>query len=261
MARRHQPIRMIMGNILLIEKEKTRIAATLRHQRTRQALAARQPRRLTRSRQNHETRRNHTHAGTDEPRPEAGIAARGAPKEGATVTLEPQPAAPNLVTRTLHEVVKYPPHGPREDDVHYKIFEHAKRHLVHVLGVGCWIGGATHTQIQAGLPAGRRCHGATQLEAHHAVAEYAGLSEMDWRKVARDFPQANIQSDEDFLRFAESEGGLMIICDHHHRDPHHGIHSITYPAWLLDKYAKDDYEFIPDTPTGTAAPTSSDPSA
>lgn len=78
--------------------------------------------------------------------------------------------------RTLHEVVAYPPHAPRKSDPHYAIFEHAKHHLVHVLGVGCWIGGATLTQIKAGLAPEHRCYGAKQLEAHHAVAEFAGLN-------------------------------------------------------------------------------------
>lgn len=157
-----------------------------------------------------------------------------------------QPSAPHVERRTLHEAVAYPPHAPREQDSHYGVFHHAQHHLIHVLGVGCWVGGATLTQIKAGLPDGHRCHGATQLEAHHAVAEFSGLSEIDWQKVAKDFPQAGIHSDEDFLNFAESEGGLMIICDKHHRGPNHGIHAITYPAWLLDRYARDDYEFLPD---------------
>lgn len=147
--------------------------------------------------------------------------------------------------RTLHEVVAYPPHAPRKSDPHYAIFEHAKHHLVHVLGVGCWIGGATLTQIKAGLAPEHRCYGAKQLEAHHAVAEFAGLNEIDWLKVAKDFPHAGIHSDEDFLRFAESEGGLMILCDLHHRGAGTGIHSVTYPAWLLDRYARAEWEFLP----------------
>lgn len=153
---------------------------------------------------------------------------------------------PHFEKRTLHEVVAYPPHAPREEDVHYKIFRHAQHHLIHVLGVGCWIGGATLARIKAGLPDGHRCYGATQLEAHHAIAEFAGLSEIDWRKVAKDFPQAGIHSDEDFLAYAESESGLLILCDMHHRHVGKGIHAVTYPAWLLDKYASDDYEFLPD---------------
>jgi hypothetical protein len=151
----------------------------------------------------------------------------------------------HYLRRTLAEVIAYPEHGPREGDPNYHIFNAAKHHLVHVLGVGCWIGGATLAQVKAGLPEVHRCHGAKQLEAHHAVAEFAGLNEIDWRKVAVDFPTVGIHSDDDFLRFAESEGGLMILCDKHHRAPAQGIHSVTYPAWLLDRYARADWEFLP----------------
>jgi len=110
--------------------------------------------------------------------------------------------------------------------------------------VGCWIGGATIDQLDV-LTTDHRCYGAKQLEAHHAVAEYAGLSEINWQKVAADFPQLHITSEEDWLKAAESEGGLLILCDRHHRAPRHGIHSITYPAFLLDRYAKDRWEFLP----------------
>lgn len=156
---------------------------------------------------------------------------------------------PHYLRRTLHEVVAYPPHGPREKDPHYRVFHRARKHLIDDLNVGCWIGGATKAQIRDGLPADHRCAGATQLEAHHAIAEQSGLSEIDWQKVAKDFPQAHLHSDEDFLNFAESEGGLMVLCDIHHRSPNRGIHSITYPAWTLDRYADEEWEFLP--PTGS----------
>lgn len=156
-----------------------------------------------------------------------------------------QVPAAHLERRTLQELVAYPPHGPRESDSHYAVFHHARHHLIDVLGAACWIGGATKAQITAGLPDSHRCFGAVQLEAHHAVAEFAGLNEIDWQKVAADFPVAGIHSDEDFLTFAESEGGLMIICDIHHRHAGRGIHAVTYPAWLLDRYARDEWEFLP----------------
>jgi hypothetical protein len=148
--------------------------------------------------------------------------------------------------RVLHELVRYPEHEPRETDSHYKIFTEARHHLIYVLKVGCWIGGATHDSIVAGLAQDHLCHGAKQLEAHHAIAEYAGLGEEDWQKVAADFPQLGIHSQEDWLCAAESEGGLMILCDKHHRGLNHGIHAITYPAWRLDRYVKQGYEFLPD---------------
>ena len=147
------------------------------------------------------------------------------------------------LARTLHEHAYYPSHGPRESDPHYKVFNAARRHLIVTLGVGCWIGGATRSEIKAGLPADHRCHGAKQLEAHHEVAEFAGLNEVDWHKVAADFPDTAIHSDEDFLNFAESEGGLTILCDVHHRGPFHGIHAITYPVWKLDRIARTGWSF------------------
>jgi len=145
--------------------------------------------------------------------------------------------------RTLHELAHYPPHGPRESDPHYGVFHRARHHLIDVLGVGCWIGGATKKQIEAGLPDDHRCAGATGLEAHHHIAEFAALAEEDWQKVADDFPQLGIHSDDEFLAAAESEGGLMILCSIHHRSPHAGIHSITEPVWKLDRYARDGWSF------------------
>ena len=145
--------------------------------------------------------------------------------------------------RTLSELAYYPKHGPRRTDPHYRIFHAARRHLVDKLGVGCWIGGATKAQLKAGLPADHRCYGARELEAHHDIAEFAALNEVDWQKVAADFPRLSINSEEDFLRAAESDGGLRILCDKHHRSPHHGIHAITEPLWKLDRYARDDWSF------------------
>ncbi len=152
----------------------------------------------------------------------------------------------SVVRRTLHELAHYPEHGPRETDPHYKIFNRSRHHLIDVLGVGCWIGGATKTQIADGLAAGHRCYGATVLEAHHSVAEFAGLNAVDWQKIAADFPTLGVHSNEDFLSAAESEGGLLIICSKHHRDPQFGIHSITYPVWTLDRYAQESWEFLAD---------------
>lgn len=150
----------------------------------------------------------------------------------------------HVQSRTLHEAAHYPAHGPRENDPNYRIFHQSRHHLIDVLGVGCWIGGATKTQIAAGLPVDHRCYGATALEAHHSVAEFAGLNALDWQKVAADFPTLGIHSDADLLAAAESEGGLSVLCSKHHRDPRAGIHSITYPVWSLDRYARDDWEFL-----------------
>jgi hypothetical protein len=146
--------------------------------------------------------------------------------------------------RTLREIAHYPAHGPRASDPNYATFEAARKHLIFDLKVGCWIGGATHDRIIAkSLPPEHLCYGATQMEAHHHVAEFAGLNEIDWQKVAADFPQLGIDSEETFLKAAESDGGLLILCDKHHRAPYHGIHMITEPVWKLDRYARPGWEF------------------
>jgi hypothetical protein len=146
--------------------------------------------------------------------------------------------------RTLIEIAHYPPHGPRPSDVHYKIFHQSQHHLIHVLKVGCWICGVTIDDLAKGLAVTHLGYGATQLEAHHHIVEWAGLSEADWNKVSPDFPQLGIHSDEDMLKMAESEGGLLILCDRHHRGGMTGIHSITEPVWKLQRYERDDYRFI-----------------
>lgn len=148
--------------------------------------------------------------------------------------------------RTLTEIAAYPPHGPRDSDPNYKVFHAARHHLVDVLGVGCWIGGATKAEIKAGLPEDHLCYGALGLEGHHALAEFASLNAIDWTKIAKDFPQLGIDSDEDFLKAAEDEGGLLILCSKHHRGPYHGIHMITEPIWKLDRYARNDFRIARD---------------
>jgi hypothetical protein len=116
--------------------------------------------------------------------------------------------------------------------------------MIDVIGIGCWIGGATKAQILAGLPLGHPCHGCSGLEGHHDIAEFSALEEMDWRKVAADFPREGIDSDEKFKEVAESEGGLLILCSVHHRSPFRGIHSITGPVWKLQRYERDGWDFI-----------------
>lgn len=141
----------------------------------------------------------------------------------------------------------YPEHSPRRSDPHYRIFVASRRHLIDVLGVGCWIGGITKAQLGT-TDRTHLCYGAKQLEAHHDVAEFAGLTEIDWQKVAADFPTLGIHSDEDFLRAAEAEGGLTVLCDKHHRAPYHGTHMISGPVWKLDRYARKGWDFTGEPP-------------
>lgn len=140
-------------------------------------------------------------------------------------------------TYTVH----FPEHEPR---ISSEVFRATKHHLVDVLNTGCWIGGATKAELAAGLPEGHRCYGAKQLEAHHGLAEWADWNGIDWQKIAKDFPYLGIHDDESFRQAAESEAGIFILCDKHHRSKGHGIHMVDYPSWRPDRWAKDDFEFL-----------------
>ena len=146
-------------------------------------------------------------------------------------------------TQRLVVTVAFPEHEPRHRSEEFVASRH---HLIDELGVGCWIGGATKADLEKGLPANHRCFGATQLEAHHDMAEWAEWNGLDWHKYAQDFPTLGIHDDASFRAAAESENGLLILCDKHHRAKNHGIHMTDYPSWKADRYAKDDWEFLPD---------------
>lgn len=166
----------------------------------------------------------------------------------------PGTSAGNELARTLHELAHYPQHEPdRAKDPYYRVFDRTRHHLIDVLAVPCWIGGASAAQIKAGLPPEHLCHGCTGLELHHNPLEYAGLSEIDWRRFAAEFPTLGIHSDADFLAAAEGEGNATILCSLHHRAPYQGVHSITYPLWVLQRYARPEWRFTEPRPVADAA--------
>jgi hypothetical protein len=85
------------------------------------------------------------------------------------------------------------------------------------------------------------------METHHAVFEWASQLGLDLAKVERDFPALT-----DRVKLAEwvdSEGNMLVLCNVHHRCSRRGIHAISYPAWLLQRYEGDGWQFIEQTPT------------
>lgn len=128
--------------------------------------------------------------------------------------------------RTLIEDVMYPPHEPRKASAEYARVHH---HLVYELDEACWICGIRHS---AG----------GQMETHHAHLEWAAANGVDLALIVKDFPAL---TDTAALReWLDSEGNMLVLCAKHHRGSRHGIHSITYPAWLLQRYQGKDWTFI-----------------
>lgn len=80
------------------------------------------------------------------------------------------------------------------------------------------------------------------METHHQHLEWAAANGVDLQKIISDFPDIH---DEVSLRtWLDSEGNMLVLCAKHHRGPRTGIHSITYPAWLLQRY-QNGFIFIP----------------
>jgi hypothetical protein len=128
--------------------------------------------------------------------------------------------------RTLVEDVMYPPHDPRKASAEYR---HVHHHLVYELDEACWICGVRHSTGGA-------------METHHDHVEWAAANGIDLSLIVRDFPAL---TDTAALRhWLDSEGNMLVLCAAHHRGSRTGIHSITYPAWQLQRYQGKAWTFI-----------------
>jgi len=128
--------------------------------------------------------------------------------------------------RTLLEDVKYPPHEPRTQSTLYK---HTHKHLVYELDTPCWICGVKNSTGGA-------------METHHDELEWAAANGVDLDLIIRDFPA--LTDREKLQEWLDSEGNMLVLCDVHHRGSRTGIHSITYPAWKLQRWQGTDWKFI-----------------
>lgn len=129
--------------------------------------------------------------------------------------------------RTLLEDVLYPAHEPR---VASAIYVKTHKHLIFELDTECWICGIKHSTGGA-------------MESHHNHFEWASINGLDLDLVTKDWP--DLLADREKLRdWVDSEGNMLILCEKHHRGSRTGIHSITYPAWCLQRYQGKEWTFI-----------------
>jgi hypothetical protein len=128
--------------------------------------------------------------------------------------------------RTLDELVAYPVHEPRKASAEYT---RVHKHLIYDLDAPCWICGV------------RRSTGG-MMETHHAHFEWASQNGLDVAKVTADWP--DITDRASLAEWVDSEANMLVLCAVHHRGQHTGIHAISYPAWLLQRYQGDEFVFI-----------------
>lgn len=139
--------------------------------------------------------------------------------------------AAHLLRHTLHEDIFYPEHPPREETEEYKKVHH---HLIVELDAPCYICGIRNSELG---DVSVNTHGVKQMETHHLL-EWALIDALSPSKVAHQFdlPPDRVQA---FLD--HGYGNLMVLCDRHHRHEEVGIHELSYPIWLAQKFLRDDY--------------------
>lgn len=124
------------------------------------------------------------------------------------------------------ETIFYPDHDPRKASSEYK---RVHNHLINELDEPCWICGI------------RKSTGG-QMETHHFHLEWALANSADPEKIIKDFPDMDIADIEHLRAWLDSEGNMLVLCEHHHRAGLYGIHSVTYPAWVAQRYQKSGWD-------------------
>lgn len=130
----------------------------------------------------------------------------------------------HAITEHLTLCYEYPAHDPRKGDPHYRAFNEAKARLKRLGKEVCWIDNAD-------------CDHDHPIELHHSTVEFALANIVDTAHFERLYPEFKIASDEEFLNWVESEGNLLPLCKMHHVGIL-GIHTIHYPAWLVQRFMK-----------------------
>jgi hypothetical protein len=145
---------------------------------------------------------------------------------------------PHAVTRRLMETIAYPEHDPRKASAEY---HHVHHHLVVELDEACWICGVRASTL--GDPA-HNVRGSKQMETHHVELEWALANAADPAKILAAFPAMAAADEEHLRQWLDSESNMLVLCDVCHRHPHYGVHSITHPAWVAQKWLRDGYDLV-----------------
>ena len=156
----------------------------------------------------------------------------------------------HLSHRHLTELIDYPEHGPRNIAAFNKL-THAR---VIKGNEGCFICGITHADVSSD-PKIKDIYGAIQL--HHVLVQFAlqdGVDVEKWNKEVIPMfnkgviwnPNACVLKSpmtkseiQDFVNFGS--GNLVPLCYKHHLGKYTGIHNLSYPMWIAQKYLQPRY--------------------
>lgn len=145
--------------------------------------------------------------------------------------------AEHIQRRTLHEVVITPDHAKRTESAEFRA---SKERLKADGHYRCWVCGTTEN-----------------LQVHHFGIEWSLAGVADWAKAKEFVEEWDPYGYGRLLRnqpmtSADDVRNLLVLCQAHHTGVDHadhdsgtGIHSLTFPVWLIQKLARAGADPVP----------------
>lgn len=145
--------------------------------------------------------------------------------------------AEHAQTRTLREVVITPDHAQRTESPEFRAAKERLRADGHYR---CWVCGATDN-----------------LQVHHFGIEWSLAGVADWTEVKAFCEEWDPYGYGRLLRnqpitSADDVRNMLVLCQEHHTGVDHadndsgtGIHSLTFPVWVVQKLARAGADPVP----------------
>lgn len=130
---------------------------------------------------------------------------------------------------THHYTVHYPPHPAREDDPHYKDFNHFHRTTKNDPELyQCAIGKHRSDFSECSLD--------KPLELHHSHVEFSLQNGIELAWLEKDYP--GISNPDELGAWVESADNLQWLCERHHRGSG-GVHVVSAADYEAEKYVRN----------------------
>ena len=141
-----------------------------------------------------------------------------------------QSVASHREERSLDEIVIYPEHEDRKESAE---FRKAKKKLKEDGHYECWV-----------------CGSKLGLEAHHFACEWALANACDYDKLKEVLELFDIYGYSAGMKdmpitSVDDVRNMLVLCKHHHTHKVNGIHSCSFPIWIIQKVAKDGENPVP----------------
>lgn len=139
--------------------------------------------------------------------------------------------AEHTMTKHLTEIVITPEHAERTES---EEFVKTKKTLKKDDHYHCWI-----------------CNSEEHLQVHHFGCEWSLEADCDFDKLKDllmlfDFYGYSHSMKDIPLTSVDDIRNMLVLCQRHHTHPENGIHEITFPVWISQKWAKDTtHEAVP----------------